>query len=79
MSLFEDEKKLDKRAKSEAQRVESIRAKKVLEQQRQAILSQALRDIDQRKGKRLSSRTAMTRRKIPLLRMHGRHRFPLHK
>ncbi|KAE9417540.1 hypothetical protein Angca_006822 [Angiostrongylus cantonensis] len=48
MSLFEDEKKLEKRAKSEAQRVESIRAKKLLEQQRQAILSQALRDVDNR-------------------------------
>ncbi|KAK6750106.1 hypothetical protein RB195_002226 [Necator americanus] len=52
MSLEEDEKKAQKRARSEAQRLESIRAKKQLEKQRQDVLSQALRKVDQ-KSKRV--------------------------
>ncbi|PIO65108.1 hypothetical protein TELCIR_13236 [Teladorsagia circumcincta] len=52
MESDEDEKKAEKRAKSEAQRVASIRAKKELEKQRNAILSRALREVDQ-KSKRV--------------------------
>ncbi|WKY04042.1 hypothetical protein Q1695_005205 [Nippostrongylus brasiliensis] len=52
MSPDDDEKKAEKRAKSEAQRLASIKAKKELEKQRQAILSQALKEVDQ-KSKRV--------------------------
>ncbi|EYC41943.1 hypothetical protein Y032_0550g3306 [Ancylostoma ceylanicum] len=52
MTVDEDERKAEKRAKSEAQRLESIRVKKQLEKQRQAIMSQALREVDQ-KSKRV--------------------------
>ncbi|KAK5982890.1 hypothetical protein GCK32_010935, partial [Trichostrongylus colubriformis] len=49
MEVDEDEKKAEKRAKSEAQRIASIRAKKELEKQRSAILSKALREVDQKR------------------------------
>ncbi|CAJ0601180.1 unnamed protein product [Cylicocyclus nassatus] len=52
MTLDDDGRKAEKRARSEAQRLESIRAKKELEKQRQAIMSKALREVDQ-KSKRV--------------------------
>ncbi|VDO31515.1 unnamed protein product [Haemonchus placei] len=52
MVLDEDKRKAEKRAKSEAQRLASIRAKKELEKQRKTILSKALREVDQ-KSKRV--------------------------
>ena len=53
MAANDEAKKAEKRARSEAQRLESIRAKKQLEKQRQAILSQALREVDQKKSYRV--------------------------
>ncbi|VDM70553.1 unnamed protein product [Strongylus vulgaris] len=53
MTLDDDEqRKAEKRARSEAQRLESIRAKRELEKQRQAIMSKALKEVDQ-KSKRV--------------------------
>lgn len=45
----EGERKAAKRAKSEEQRLASIRAKKELEKQRNAIVAQALREVDQKR------------------------------
>lgn len=51
MTVDEDKRKAEKRARSEAQRLESIRVKKQLEKQRQVIMSQALREVDQKSNR----------------------------
>ncbi|KAK6015550.1 hypothetical protein OSTOST_19025, partial [Ostertagia ostertagi] len=53
------ESKREERAKSEAQRIASIRAKKELEKQRNAILSRALREVDQKSKRVVFPMTAM--------------------